>query len=145
MGTVISLIFIMEFYTKKAYEISIARKVLLDNNKEEIPSSSFNIFYYLSMMIKKMFKKCKFEPDWPKTDIYQKCSQEMIKQLDVTYIVKKLMFFDDALSKLLGKDELKELYMKGRPTLAEASQKRRKYYSLEFFKIFEDKDKEDDE
>ena len=34
VGTIISLIFIMEFYTEKAYEVSIARKVMLDNEKE---------------------------------------------------------------------------------------------------------------
>ena len=51
-------------------------------------------------------------------------------QLDTTYIVKKLMFFDDALSKLLEKDELNELYLRGKPTIAEAKKKRRKYYSL---------------
>ena len=32
VGTIIGLIFIMEFYTEKAYEVSIARKVMLDNN-----------------------------------------------------------------------------------------------------------------
>ena len=129
VGTIISLIFIMEFYTEKAYEVSIARKVLLDNNKEEISSSSFNIFYYFSMIIKRIFKKCKFEPDWPKTDTYNECCEEMSKQLDVTYIVKKLMFFDEALSKLLEKEDLKKLYMKGKPTIEEAKKKRLKYYS----------------
>ena len=34
MGTIIGLILIMEFYTEKAYEISIARKVMLDKNNE---------------------------------------------------------------------------------------------------------------
>ena len=34
VGTIISLIFIMEFYTEKAYEVSIAKKVMLDNEKE---------------------------------------------------------------------------------------------------------------
>lgn len=97
VGTVISLIFIMNFYTEKAYEVSIARKVLLDNNREEIISGSFNIFYYLAMNIKGIFKKCRFEPKWPRTDTYHECSKEMSMQLDTTYIVKKLMFFDDAL------------------------------------------------
>ena len=60
VGTVISLIFIMEFYTEKAYEVSIARKVLLDNNREEISSGSFNIFYYFAMILKEIFKKCRF-------------------------------------------------------------------------------------
>ena len=30
----------------------------------------------------------------------------MTQQLDITYIVKKIMFFDAAISKLLAKDEL---------------------------------------
>ena len=79
---------------------------MLDNNQEEISSSSFNLFYYFSMMLKGIFSKCKYEPDWPKTNTYNECCEEMSMQLDVTYIIRKLMFFDAALSKLLEKEEL---------------------------------------
>ena len=33
VGTILGLIFIMEFYTEKAYEISLAKKVMTDNDK----------------------------------------------------------------------------------------------------------------
>ena len=79
---------------------------MLDNNKEEISSSSFSILYYFSMMLKGIFSKCKYEPDWPKTNTYKECCEEMSMQLDITYIIRKLMFFDAALSKLLEKEDL---------------------------------------
>ena len=86
--------------------MSIARKVMLDNNREEISSRSFNLFYYFAMVLKSLFSKCKFEPDWPSTNFYHECTEEMASQLDVTYIIRKLMFFDAALSKMLPKEEL---------------------------------------
>ena len=34
VGTIIGLIFIMELYTEKAYELSLARKLFLDNDSQ---------------------------------------------------------------------------------------------------------------
>ena len=34
VGTILGLIFIMEFYTEKAYEISLARKLIIDNDRK---------------------------------------------------------------------------------------------------------------
>ena len=66
MGTIIGLIFIMGPYTEKAYELSLAKKVMIDNDKEEIPSQSFSVFYFLMMFVKKFLELIKVNPDWPK-------------------------------------------------------------------------------
>ena len=65
-------------------------------------------------------------------------------QLDTTYIVKKLMFFDDALQKLLEKDQLNKLYLRGKPTIAEAKKKRINYYSLQIVKNLQGRDREEE-
>ena len=70
IGTIIGFIFIMEFYTEMAYEVSIAKKIMVDNNREEISSKSFNLFYYFSATVMGLLSKCKYEPDWPATKIY---------------------------------------------------------------------------
>ena len=61
----------MEFYTEKAYEVSVARKLMLTNNKRDISSQSFNILYYFCMTLKGFLKKLRCEPDWPKTKLYE--------------------------------------------------------------------------
>ena len=65
-------------------------------------------------------------------------------QLDVSYIVKKIMFIDAALSKLLKKEELEEIYLRKKPTIQESKEQRKKHYSLEIFKLL-DRNKEGEE
>ena len=73
VGTIIGLIFIMEFYTEKAYEVSLSRKIMLDNDKKEISSRSFNILYYFSMTFQKILNFFNYQPDWPSTKTYTEC------------------------------------------------------------------------
>lgn len=54
------------------------------------------------------------------------------------------MFIDAALSKLLKKEELEELYLRKKPTIQESKEQRKKHYSLEIFKLL-DKNKEEEE
>ena len=103
IGTIIGFIFIMEFYTEMAYEVSIAKKIMVDNNREEISSKSFNLFYYFSVVIRDLLSKCNYEPNWPSTKIYADCCEEISMQLDITYLIKKIMFLDAAISTLLKK------------------------------------------
>jgi hypothetical protein len=53
VGTIIGLLFIMGPYTEKTYEVSLAKKLLIDDDKKEIDSKSFNIGYFALMFVKK--------------------------------------------------------------------------------------------
>ena len=75
IGIILGFIFIMEFYTEMAYEVSIAKKIMVDNNHEEISSKSFNLFYYFSVKIRNILGKCKYEPNWPSTNLYAECCE----------------------------------------------------------------------
>ena len=66
VGTIIGLIFIMKPYTEKSYEVSFAKKVMVDNEKKDIPSESFNIIYFFLMYIRKFFTFCGCDPGWQK-------------------------------------------------------------------------------
>ena len=52
VGTIVTLVFFMGKYTEKAYEVSLCKKVLVDNESKRIPSESFNIFYFLTSYVK---------------------------------------------------------------------------------------------
>ena len=101
VGTLIGLILFMGPYTEKAYELSLAKKVMVDNDREEIASSSFNIFYFALTYIKSFLNWMNVNPDWPKVEKYMEASDELTMQIDITYIVKKLIFIDAAMTKLL--------------------------------------------
>ena len=106
VGTIIGLIFIMGPYTEKTYEVSLAKKVMLDNDRGEISSKSYNIGYFLLSYVKSFLDLIGVNPDWPKVQGYVDASDEVTNQIDVTYIVRKLMFIDAAVSKLMEKHEL---------------------------------------
>lgn len=70
VGTLIGLIFFMGPYTEKAYELSLAKKIMTNNDKKEIPSSSFNVFYFVLSYIKHFLDWINVNPNWPKVQNY---------------------------------------------------------------------------
>ena len=88
-------------YTEKAYELSLAKKVMVDNDREEIASSSFNIFYFTLTYVKSFLDWINVNTDWPKVEKYMEASDELTMQIDITYMVKKLIFLDASMTKLL--------------------------------------------
>ena len=90
-------------YNEKAYEISLAKKVMLDSEKDEIPSKSFNMGYFILIYLKRFLDFIRVSPEWPKVDKFLKVGTEVRSQIDVTYIVRKMMFMDAVLIKLMEK------------------------------------------
>lgn len=74
VGTIIGLIFIMGPFTEKAYELSLARKVMVTNEKEDIESQSFNVGYFLLMYVKSFLEFFNVNPDWPKVQQFAESS-----------------------------------------------------------------------
>ena len=60
----------MKFYTEKAYEVSISKKLLVDDDRNEISSGSFHLGSYLLTVIKNGFRMINIDLDWPKTQKY---------------------------------------------------------------------------
>lgn len=58
------------------------------------------------MSVKKLFGMVGCNFDWPKTQSFIESSEEISMQMDVTYILRKLMFLDAAISKLMEKHEI---------------------------------------
>ena len=55
---------------------------------------------------------CDCKPDWKKSQTFVDVSEEAIKQLDITYIMKKLFFLDAAIEKLMEKHEIEALCLR---------------------------------
>jgi hypothetical protein len=73
VGTIIGLIFIMNIYTEKAYEISISHKLFKDGEGKEINSNSFNFLYFIAMIVKDFFSCFCCKSSWPKTQKFMEC------------------------------------------------------------------------
>ena len=105
VGTIIGIFFIMSFYTEKAYEVSIAKKLLVDNENKEISSRSFHVGYYLLTGVKKGFNFIGVDLNWPETQKFINFSEEVCEQIDIAFLVKKINFLDVAVSTLMEKHE----------------------------------------
>ena len=70
IGTIIGLMFILTKYNEKAYEISLSRKLMHDNENKSIDSGSFNIGYFILMPIKSLLSACSIGFNWKSTQTY---------------------------------------------------------------------------
>ena len=55
-------------------------------------------------------------------------------QLDVTYIMRKLIFFDAVISKLLEPHEIEALCLLDKSSLTTAKEERKKHFALDFMR-----------
>ena len=103
----------------------------------------FHVGYYMLMVIKKGLSLIRVDVDWKKTQRYIDISEEACQQVDIAFIVKRMMFFDAAISKLMEKHEVKALCMQKKPTLKKAKEIRKKYYLNEIFRMNQEKQEEE--
>lgn len=86
--------------------------MFVTKEKEEVRSADFNFFYYIASIILGVLDFCGCKPKWDKTRTFMECSEEMINQLDVTYILQKLMFLESAVSKMIEPHELSAIQLR---------------------------------
>ena len=131
IGTIIGFMFIMEKYNEKAYEISLSTRLLRDDSGENIPSSHFHLGYYLLCLVKEILDFFGCKPNWKKTQVFLESSEEMSSQLDVAYLMRKLLFMDAAISKLMEKHEVEALCVREKPTIEKVKEERKKHFAYE--------------
>ena len=56
--------------------------------------------------IKRVLNFCKCSVNWPKTQTYIDCVREVRNQLDVTFILRKIMLLEAAMEMLLYKEHI---------------------------------------
>ena len=57
----------------------------------------------------------------------------MAMQLDVAYIMRKLIFLDSAISKLMEDHELEALYLREKPNIKQVKSQRKLHFMPELF------------
>ena len=82
----------------------------------------------------------KIDLDWPQTQEYIDSSEEACIQIDMAYLVKKLMFLEAAVSKLMDRNEIQALWMRERPTLDQTREQRRVHFAPERLKAKREND-----
>jgi uncharacterized membrane-anchored protein YhcB (DUF1043 family) len=75
-----------------------------------------------------------YKVEWPDTQRYIDSSEELIAQIDVTYIVRKLMYIDAVIAQLMERHEIDAMYLRQKPTLEQAKEQRIKHFANELLK-----------
>ena len=65
-----------------------------------------NFLKYLFTLLKRAFQTFNIELDWPDTNLILESSYEACRQMDSAYIVRKMLYFDFAIAKLMEKYDI---------------------------------------
>lgn len=95
VGTILLFFFILGNYSQKSYVINIASEIYngLDDDDESSPRKEFNFFYYFCMLIKNLCQFIRLKFEWKEPDRFIGIMDEMEKQLNVTYLLRRINFF----------------------------------------------------
>jgi len=77
--------------------VSLGNKLFVYDKETKINSNVFNIAFYFGVLICKVGNWFGYLKDWMPIKKYEECSSEMEKQLDVGYLMKRLIFVERAL------------------------------------------------
>jgi hypothetical protein len=67
------------------------------------------------------------KPKWARIKQYHRVREEMVKQLDVLFLIKRINFLEKSLSFLFTPPQLKALHLTHQPTMADAIATRHNY------------------
>lgn len=68
-----------------------------------------------------------YRPDWKRLKWYHQVREEMLKQLDVLFLIKRVNFLEKSLTFLFTPPQLMDLYLTRQLTMSDAITTRRNY------------------
>lgn len=87
----------------------------------------YNFLYFLLHMVYVVADTIGCPPKWPATKLYYECREEMVKQLDILYLMRRVTILERGISSLLTDRQIRALHLLDNRTLAEARRDRRKF------------------
>ena len=127
MGTILALIFILDFFSEKAFGASLASEVYHDDDNQHISSTKFHIGYVIPIAIKEILGAFGCDVcNWESTDYYMRCIDEVDSQLDVAGLLKRIIYLEKVASVLLDEHQLQTLHLHRKMPLFEVEEQRKR-------------------
>jgi hypothetical protein len=126
-GTLLMLFFLVSAYNHYKFEVNIAGYLYRSEEKSETIEKDYNFLHFMGQSIYAFLRFFKFKPKWEKLSRYHSIREEMLKQLDVLYLIKRINFLEHSLTFLFTKKQLMALHLTNQLTMAEAAKIRRSY------------------
>jgi hypothetical protein len=104
-------LFILKVYNNLAYEVSVAICIFEPNDDKDINFSnlSMNFLTFIKFNFYQLLRKIGKTPDWPQTSFLVECQEEIIRQLDVKALVKRVIFMEYCMTNLFEDYQLEGL------------------------------------
>lgn len=113
-GIILIAFFLVSSYNSCKYEINLAGYLYHSDNKIE---KKYNFLYYLCQVVYEIIGIFRITPNWEIVKKYNSISEEVVKQLDILLILKRINFIEKSLSFLFTDHQLKGLHLASHYTL----------------------------
>ena len=87
----------------------------------------YNFLYFLMHMVYVVIDLFGCKCNWKTAKLYHECREEMVKQLDVLYLFRRVTVLERAIGTILTENQIGLLHLLENRTLAEARRDRRKF------------------
>jgi hypothetical protein len=87
----------------------------------------YNFLYFLAHLFYNMLDMLGCHPRWSTTRLFCECREEMVKQLDILYLLRRVTILERAINNLLPDHQIRALYLLNNRTLTEAKADRHKF------------------
>jgi hypothetical protein len=128
-GTVLIFFFLVSSYNTYKFEVNLAGYLYRAERaaEEGRVEKEYNFLYFLGQGVLTLLRGVGCRPQWARLGQYYRTREEMLKQLDVLFLIKRLNFLEKSLTFLFTPPQLKALHLTHQLTMADAVATRRNY------------------
>lgn len=118
----------MRVYTQYSYEVEMADRLYSYDRNDPLASQRF---HFATFLLYALYRVARWfgEVKWKSMAKYHECRQEIQKQFDVCFLMRRVIFLERSLRVVLEDHQFKGLHLYEKMTLKEARQLR-KFYKL---------------
>lgn len=91
-GFIIIFFVFMKIYTEYCYEIEMGDRLYYYDKQDPLDSDKFNFFTFIGYIFYELIKAIGCKPDWNLMKKYGECREEIQKQFDICFLMKRIIF-----------------------------------------------------
>jgi hypothetical protein len=118
-GTIAICFFFVNIYNSYSFEITMGGYLFKpDDEQMGKRLKKYNFLYFIAHVFYVVGAIFGCSWNWPTTKLYYECREEMVKQLDILYLVRRVTFLEKAINTLMTGRQLRSLHLMESRTLA---------------------------
>lgn len=125
-GTIAICLFIVRIYNEHSFEINLGA-ALYKHDEEKAKFNSYNFWQFIKQAVYKFLRLLGKGDDMIQSKGYQRCREELLKQLDVLYLLQRVCYLERAIEVVFEDHQLKGLHLLKKFTLHQAQRYRRNF------------------